>query len=481
MQLQTNLVRRKSHFYFRGRIPCDLKSHYGKNEILISLKTCDRRIAEYELAKIKVKLYAEFARLRGDDFGIELKPTTNHHQSKDATVSNVANSENTVSNVFNDINTFSHASDRTNTASNIVNSDNTVENVINGINTVNNVSDSENTVSNVLNTSNVTYSGNTVQNVANTGHTIEHLIDYWTSQSEKREKTILEARTACRRLFKITGLKYANQVQKKDAIKFKDALIAEGLSTKTVQKQINFLKTIFSLALSNDLIDKNPFIDVKLVKPKGLPKPRIPFSPDDLKAIFNSPIYTNGERPIGGAGEACIWLPYIALWTGMRLEEIGQLLVSDIKCEKDIYYINVGDDEFSTKMLKNSFSHRRIPIHPKLIQLGLLEYVQEMKEQESIQLFPKLIENVYHQRTASFSKWFGRYLRKTIGITDKRKTFHSLRHGFKEACRIAEIQKDLHDRLTGHQSSDVGDGYGGDLYPLIPLYNAIQKIQFQLE
>jgi hypothetical protein len=189
MQLQTNLVRRKSHFYFRSRIPCDLKSHYCKNEILISLKTCDRRIAEYELAKIKVKLYAEFARLRGDDFGIELKPNTNH-QSKDATVSNVANSENTVSNVFNDINTFSHASDSTNTASNVVNSDNTVENVINGINTVNNVSDSANTVSNVLNTSNVTYSGNTVQNVVNgintfsdTGHTIEHLIDYWTSQS----------------------------------------------------------------------------------------------------------------------------------------------------------------------------------------------------------------------------------------------------------------------------------------------------------
>jgi hypothetical protein len=185
MQLQTNLVRRKSHFYFRSRIPCDLKSHYGKNEIIISLKTCDRRTAEYELAKVKVKIYAEFARLRGDDFGIELKPNSNH-QSKDATVSNVDNSENTVSNVFNDINTFSHASDRTNTASNIVNSDNTVENVINVINTVNNVSDSENTVSNVLNginTSNVTYSHNTVQNVANTGHTIEHLIDYWTSQS----------------------------------------------------------------------------------------------------------------------------------------------------------------------------------------------------------------------------------------------------------------------------------------------------------
>ena len=89
MQLQTNLVRRQSRFYFRSRVPSDLKSHYKKNEILISLKTSDRRLAEYELAKVKVKLYAEFASLRGDDFGIELKPNSNH-QSKDATVSTVS-------------------------------------------------------------------------------------------------------------------------------------------------------------------------------------------------------------------------------------------------------------------------------------------------------------------------------------------------------------------------------------------------------
>ena len=95
MQLQTNLVRRKSHFYFRTRIPTDLKSHYGKTEILISLKTSDKRIADYELAKLKVKLYAEFARLRGDNFGIELKPSNSNNQSKDTTAPDVANSDNT--------------------------------------------------------------------------------------------------------------------------------------------------------------------------------------------------------------------------------------------------------------------------------------------------------------------------------------------------------------------------------------------------
>ena len=73
MQFQTNLVRRDSRFYFRSRVPKDLKSHYGKNEILVSLKTSDKRVADYELAKIKVKIYADFARLRGEVFGFEFK------------------------------------------------------------------------------------------------------------------------------------------------------------------------------------------------------------------------------------------------------------------------------------------------------------------------------------------------------------------------------------------------------------------------
>ena len=429
MRLQTNLVRKDSRFYFRSRIPKDLKSHYGKTELFVSLKTSDKRVADYELAKFKVNLYAEFARLRGEVFGFEVKPDIDIKSSDTQPAEH--NGTSTVSNCAPTL-------------------PNSVPKTANGASIV----------------------------PINGGHTIEHLIEYWDSQSEKRPRTIMEAHTARKRLFKITGLQYANQVEKKHIISFKDELIAEGLSIATIGKQLNILKAIFSVAVNNDLIEHNPLLGVKLVKPKGLPKPRIPFSSDDIKTIFNSPIFTKDERPAGGAGEACFWLPYIALWTGMRLEEIGQLLVSDIKCHNDIHFINVGTDEFSTKRLKTSSSHRRIPIHPELIRLGLLDYVEQMKQEQSITLFPKLVENVNYQRTALFSKWFGRYLRRTIGITDKRKTFHSFRHGFKEACRIAEIPKDIHDKLTGHQSTDVGDGYGGDLYPLIPLYNAIKKIEF---
>jgi hypothetical protein len=128
------------------------------------LKTSDRRLAEYELAKVKVKLYAEFASLRGDDFGIELKPNSNH-QSKDATVSTVSDCISTPSNSV--LNSHDGGSMSTNSSSIVP---------------------------------------------RNSGPTIEKLIEYWASQSEKRPRTIMEAHIARKRLFKITGLKYANHI-----------------------------------------------------------------------------------------------------------------------------------------------------------------------------------------------------------------------------------------------------------------------------
>jgi site-specific recombinase XerD len=177
----------------------------------------------------------------------------------------------------------------------------------------------------------------------------------------------MEVNTARKKLLSITGLKYANQIEKKHIIFFKDSLIADGLSVASIQKQISLLKAVFEVAVNNDQVEKNPFIGVKLVKPKGLQKPRIPFSSENIQKIFNSPVFADGLRPVGGAGDACVWLPYIALWTGMRMEEIGQLFVSDIRCDEGIYYISVGVDEFCVKQLKTKSSQRRIHTHSSRI------------------------------------------------------------------------------------------------------------------
>lgn len=65
MRLQTNLVRRGARYYFRSRVPEDLKPHYGKSEFLISLKTSNRCEAERALVALKARLFEDYARLRG--------------------------------------------------------------------------------------------------------------------------------------------------------------------------------------------------------------------------------------------------------------------------------------------------------------------------------------------------------------------------------------------------------------------------------
>ena len=310
-----------------------------------------------------------------------------------------------------------------------------------------------------------------------TEQSIDELFEYWVGQSEKRPRTLLDARTAIRRLKSVVGEVSAGQIQKIQAVAFKDALIDEGLAYATIIKNVGLIKSMFDLGYRNELIVSNPFKDLKLVKPARRDKPRLSFTSDDLKLIFQSPVFCQGQRPKGGAGQAAVWIPLIGLMTGMRLEEIGQLRASDIKLQDDIWYFDLDHVPEEGRWLKNESSRRQIPVHPRLIELGFLALVQASNGR----LFPHLCSAGARQLTASWSQWFGRYLRQVIGISDTRKTFHSFRHTFKDLCRDAGIPKDLHDRITGHMSSDVGDGYGASTYPIRPLAQAVRQIVLPIE
>jgi len=309
------------------------------------------------------------------------------------------------------------------------------------------------------------------------GQSVDDLLKYWAAQSEKRPRTLLDAQTAVRRLKTVLGEDTVAQIERRHAVAFKDSLLAEGLAHATAVKNLGLIKSIFDVACSNELISANPFKDVRLIKPSRQEKSRLPFTPQDLERIFSSPVYAHGLRPLGGAGEAAYWLPLIALYSGMRLEEIGQLCYEDIKEEAGIWYFDLVHQPEKGKTLKNDSSCRRVPIHPDLIERGFLQQIDQDTASKSKRIFALLTSAGTRQLTASWSQWFGRYLRQVVGITDKRKTFHSFRHTFKDACREAMIPKEVHDRLTGHSSSDVGDGYGGTHYPLKPLSLAISSIR----
>ena len=244
----------------------------------------------------------------------------------------------------------------------------------------------------------------------------------------------------------------------------KDELVAEEKAHKTITKQISALHTVLEWAVSNDLIPFNPVRGVKLATGRVAREKRLPYDMDDLNRIFASPVYTKGDRPKAGAGDAAFWLPLLGLFTGARLEELGQALVEDVKQIDGVAVLEISDRS-EGKKLKNAAA-------------GFLRYVEGVGTAGHTRLFPELKPDQWGGMTGNWSKWWGRYACEVIGITDERKVFHSLRHSFKDQCRACNIEEAVHDALTGHSGGGVGRSYGGLTYPLSPLVAAINNLAY---
>ncbi len=246
-----------------------------------------------------------------------------------------------------------------------------------------------------------------------------------------------------------------------------------------INKQLGALSAVLEWAAQNGHFDSlpnwsNPTVGVKPQDRKRKER-RLSYDISDLNLIFGFPVFASGERPLGGGGEAAKWLPLLALFSGARLEELGQLRTTDVGREGEISFIDINTHD-DGKRVKNCHSRRKVPIHPQLVALGFLDYVEERRLQDDSRLFPELRPDDHGQVTGNWSRWWGRYARRN-GLTDVRKVFHSFRHTFKSACREAALGKEIHDAITGHSSGDVGDAYG-EGYPVSVLGYEIAKVSY---
>jgi integrase len=231
------------------------------------------------------------------------------------------------------------------------------------------------------------------------------------------------------------------------------------------------------------LIEMNPAARVRVTDKRRAKDKRREFTPEALKAIFSSPVYTQGARPKAGGGEAAYWLPLLGLYSGARLNELGQLHPEDVMQEAytdpkgkehQAWVIRLEENRERGQELKNEGSERRIPVHADLIKLGFIDYANAAKAAGRTRLFPDLNAASDGKLTGNWSKWFGRYRRKELGLTGKDTPFHSFRHTFKHYARLAGIAAEVHNEITGHETGDVADAYGGLSYPLFPLVQAMK-------
>ena len=310
--------------------------------------------------------------------------------------------------------------------------------------------------------------------------TLYSLFEYWRDAVPGRPlRTVEDFKRRVQQMDALTGNKPANLLTKSDFVLFRDAMIAKGKATTTVEKDLSFLKTIMRYAHESDKIPSNPTEALKVSKRKVSSKVRRRLQIDDVCKVFGSSIYTADERPKGGGCDAAAWVPLIGLYTGARLEEVCQLRLADIQKRDGINFFNIidlDDDDLNIKTsVKTDDSRRQVPIHAELIKAGFLDYVAHIKAQGHDWLFPHLQPDRYGKRGGNWSKWWARW-RQSLGVAGASKCYHAFRHTFKTACRQADVEEETHDALTGHSGGGIGRDYGE--YPLSTLNRAIQKVRF---
>lgn len=294
--------------------------------------------------------------------------------------------------------------------------------------------------------------------------------------------------------------------------KYRDLTIAEikkldipegdRMSLTTVNNYINQINGFLSWVKT--MYELPDWLNVVMSTPRGdimadTRKSKAVFSTEDLHKIFYNRWYVTGGRGMTGLGRkrpqdgAKFWLPLMALFSGARLEELAQLYLSDFKIidgVKCFELIEVIEDEegnqIKAKSIKNAASRRVVPIHDTLLNLGLWEYVQELKAAGKQRLFEELKKNTATGKYShDFSKSYNRHLKDFVGIQgdakEGSKVFYSYRHTFINYCVQHRIPDALFERVVGHKvegNQITYSHYAKALSPKILKADVLDKIDY---
>ncbi|WP_312313247.1 tyrosine-type recombinase/integrase [Sphingobium yanoikuyae] len=276
------------------------------------------------------------------------------------------------------------------------------------------------------------------------------------------------------------------------AEKAREGKLDNLISSANVNAYLTDLSSFLNWAAQEEYLERNPARGLRLPDEVAKRNKRFPFSPAQLEKIFNAPLYcgcVDGDRAYFLPGterpqNARFWIPLIALHTGMRLNEICQLDVTDLRAVDGIQCFVVSEESLigsTDKQLKTRTSERVIPVHPNLFDFGLLEFVAKRRRAGEMKLFAEIAPGPRGIRAVAFSKWFTLFTRKA-GAAQDRTCFHSFRHNFRDELRIARIDHDVALAIGGwtngtSSKSNASENYGRG-HAVNALYDAVTRLQF---
>ena len=256
------------------------------------------------------------------------------------------------------------------------------------------------------------------------------------------------------------------------------------ISKSTIKKYIVRVSEFFKYCYDSDYIDKNPAIDLQISINQDDVTNKNPYEDSEVNALLDivSQIRSSGDTKSQRISkDELFFVTHIAAYSGMRLNEIIQLNTDDIVEKYNIvcFSLNTKIDVKTgkSKTLKTRNSVRIVPIHSKLNNIGLFEFIESKKKLakqcgKAVRLF------------SCDNKDFSEYFRKKINTRvikegDKTRTFHSFRHTFINKLIQSGQRVEHIAALVGHeqQYKITMNTYGEPVTPKI-LKDLVEEVNF---
>jgi integrase len=277
--------------------------------------------------------------------------------------------------------------------------------------------------------------------------TFDAVIDGWLAEKKPIQKTEYVWRRTLKQLSDFLEHDDVRRVTADDLVAWKADLLAKGLKAKTIRDgKLAPVRAVFQWATDNRKIEANPATRINIDLKARSSEKRRGYSDAEARTILAA---ARTERETHRR-----WAPWVCAYTGARIAEICQLRFEDIKQIEGIWCIAFAAEAGS---LKNVNSERVVPVHPALEAEGFLKFVTSVRKGP---LFADLAPDRFGSRGGTGTKTLSKWIR-SLGVTDLRiSPNHSWRHRLKTLGRRNGLAVDILDSMTGHGRKTVADTYG---------------------
>lgn len=262
----------------------------------------------------------------------------------------------------------------------------------------------------------------------------------------------------------INEFPYKEAITKRAVKAWVNGLVDSGVTLNTLRnRMLCGIRHFYNFLDGKGLVDPdigNPLLNVlpreEKTKRQSANKGWLLMDPEEVAKIFEAipPEDTQLQQ-----------VTLIAMYSGMRIEEICSLKISSVICTENILCFSVTD-------AKTRAGHRLVPVHPKL--LSLVRRLEKISEDGF--LVSGLTFNKYQNRSNAVGKRFGR-LKDALGFK-KKQVFHSIRKCVITQLERAMVPESVVADLVGHEKPNITYGLYSGGTALETLQKAIRKLNY---